>query len=311
MTRLPVHVVAGVIRDGSGKVLLARRPAGKQHANLWEFPGGKVEPGEEATAALSRELYEELGLRVQATRSLIRVPCDGIVLDVHEVLAWTGMARSREGQALAWLDAHAIDPAVLPPADRPVVTALRLPDRYLITPCAMPGDEQRFLASLDRALQSGVRMIQLRLPGWSRTSVVELARPLRARCAAVQAILLLNADWALAELLGLDGVHLPARVAAGLTRRPLPIDRWVGVSCHDASELALAVAIGADFATLSPLRPTPDHPAAEALGWHRAAELIDSCPIPVYLLGGLEKADLADARLAGAQGIAAIRGLWQ
>lgn len=310
MTRLPVHVVAGVIRDDSGRVLLARRPAGKQHANLWEFPGGKVEPGEEAAAALGRELDEELGLRVHSTRRLIRVPCDDIVLDVHEVLAWTGAPRSREGQALAWLDVDAIEPDLLPPADRPVVGALRLPDRYLITPGAAPGDERQFLESLDRVLQSGVRLIQLRLPGWPRAHVAGLARAVRARCAQARAMLLLNADWALAELLGLDGVHLPARVAAGLAQRPLSLGRWVGVSCHDASELAHAVAIGADFATLSPLRATPDHPAADPLGWQRAAELIAGCPIPVFVLGGLDVADIADARAAGAQGIAAIRGLW-
>ena len=122
--------------------------------------------------------------------------------------------------------------------------------------------------------------------------------------------LLLNGDVQLAMVLGLDGVHLPARIAAGLAERPLPADRWLGVSCHDAAELLHAVRIGADFATLSPVFPTPGHEHAQALGWERFAELVVHAPMPVYALGGMEGEDVDAAWMAGAQGIAAIRALW-
>jgi 8-oxo-dGTP diphosphatase len=100
------------------------------------------------------------------------------------------------------------------------------------------------------------------------------------------------------------------RIAATLERRPLPAGRWVGVSCHDAAGLDHAARIGADFATLSPVLPTASHPQRAALGWERFAEVAASATLPVFALGGLDDEDLEAARMAGAQGIAAIRGLW-
>ena len=120
----------------------------------------------------------------------------------------------------------------------------------------------------------------------------------------------MNGVWQLAAVLGLDGVHLPTRIAATLTQRPLPGDRWVGVSCHNAAELAHAIRIGADFATLSPVFETPSHPQSVALGWERFAELVAGATLPVFALGGLESDDIDAARMSGAQGIAAIRAFW-
>ena len=305
-----LHVVAAVLRDARGRVLLAQRPAGKAHAGLWEFPGGKLEPGEDALAALSRELDEELGIEVVAARPLIAIPHGRIVLDVWEVPAFAGCLHAREGQALAWIAPAVIDVATMPPADRPVVTALRLPDRHLVTPNVDPGGETAFLAGLERALESGVRLVNLRLPGVERARVARVARAARAVCARHAAALLLHADWELAEVLGLDGVHLPGAVARGLETRPLPASRLLGVSCHDAAELEHAAHIGADFATLSPVLPTASHPGAPTLGWDAARALVAGARIPIYLLGGLGVADIAAARAGGAQGIAAIRGLW-
>ena len=137
-------------------------------------------------------------------------------------------------------------------------------------------------------------------------------RPREARdaCSVHGARLLLNGDWTLASVLGLDGVHLPARIAAGLDRRPLPSSALVGVSCHDAAGLAQAERIGADYATLAPVQRTASHPGAQTLGWERFAELVAAATIPVYALGGMAEEDLETAHVSGAQGIAAIRGLW-
>jgi 8-oxo-dGTP diphosphatase len=305
-----IHVVAGILRDADGRVLLAQRPLGKQLAGLWEFPGGKVEPGEAAPAALIRELDEELGIQAQIGRPLIAVPHGRIVLDVWEVSGFDGVPHSREGQTLAWVALQDIEARVMPPADRPVVAALRLPERYLISPTPIADETEAFLASIERAAQDGIRLIQLRLPQWERSQVARLARAARALCAAHGAQLLLHADWQLAEVLGLDGVHLPAHIARTLKRRPLPGNRWVGVSCHDAAELAYAARIGADFATLSPIKATASHPEAIPLGWERAAALIASCSLPVYALGGLGADDIECARASGAHGVAAIRAFF-
>ena len=305
-----IAVVAGVLRDARGRVLLAQRPEGKQHAGLWEFPGGKLEPGEDALTALARELDEELGIEVRAARPLLSIPCGRIVLDAWEVLSWQGRPRAREAAALAWADPGAVDATTMPAADRPVLTALRLPDRCLVTPAVDASGAAAFLARLERALAAGVGLVNLRLPGMARAEVAALARAARELATRHAARLLLHADWALAEVLGLDGVQLPAALARSLDSRPLPANRLVGVSCHDADELEHAARIGADFATLSPVLPTASHPHAAALGWSAACALIAAARIPVYALGGLGVADIARARAGGAQGIAAIRGLW-
>ncbi|MFC5489616.1 Nudix family hydrolase [Dokdonella soli] len=314
MTSGPIHVVAGVLRDAQGRVLLAQRPPGTHLAGLWEFPGGKCEDGEAPVDALARELREEIGIVVESAHPLIgvpfRYPDKSILLDVWQVSAFSGIPLSRESQRLAWVEPDALDGVDMPPADRPAVTALRLPDRYLITPALAPGEDDTLMRGIERACRNGVRLIQLRLPGWSSERIAGLARRVRNLCRDHGARLLLHADWKLAAVLGLDGVHLPARAAATLVQRPLPVDRWVAVSCHDAAELAQAARIGADFVTLSPVYETPGHPEASPLGWERFAELVAEVALPVFALGGLETDDIDAARMSGAQGIAAIRAFW-
>jgi 8-oxo-dGTP diphosphatase len=298
------------VRDAQGRVLLAQRPPGKDLAGFWEFPGGKVEPGETAEAALARELHEELGIRARIGRRRIAVPFDRIVLDVHEVSAYEGTLHPRENQRIAWIEPQRIERAWLPAADWPVVTSLRLPERYLITPVPATGGVPDFLVRLESALADGIRLVQLRLPGWPRAETAALARPVRDLCRAHGAHVLLNADFELAGVLGLDGVHLPFHAARTLRRRPMAGNKWVGVSCHNAGELAHAAAIGADFATLSPVRPTSTHAQAVPLGWACAALLLAEASLPVYALGGLDRTDLCTSHEHGFQGIAAIRALW-
>ena len=106
------------------------------------------------------------------------------------------------------------------------------------------------------------------------------------------------------------GVHLKAAQLAGMAQRPLPAALPVGASCHDAADLRHAERLRCDFAVLGPLQATPSHPGAAGLGWAAFAALREQSTIPLYAIGGLGPDDLATAREHGAQGIAAIRGLW-
>ncbi len=129
-----VHVVAAAVIDLAGRVLIAQRPSGKHMAGGWEFPGGKLEPGEERLAGLARELREELGISIIGTpRPLIRVrhayPSREVLLDVWVVKRYSGEARGLDGQALRWCTQDELEAAELLPADRPIVRALRLPER--------------------------------------------------------------------------------------------------------------------------------------------------------------------------------------
>lgn len=310
-----VEVVAGVIRDARGRVLLTRRTEGRDLAGLWEFPGGKREPGETPEAALSRELHEELGIDSEIGAELIRVPQrypdKRLVLDVREVRAWRGSARGREGQALVWVPPHKLASYAMPPADRPVVAALEQPDRYLVTP--EPGDDDEiWLAGLTAALAAGIKRVQLRAPALSAADPARWRRLASAavkRCRAARAEPLINADLALAQELGV-GAHLRAAQLRGLGERPLPAELPLAASCHDASELQAAQAAGCDFAVIGSIKPTPSHPSALGIGWEAFAALRESVSLPIYAIGGLGAEDLADARRHGAQGVAAIRSLW-
>ncbi len=136
-----MHVVAGVIRDSSGRVLVAQRPAGKHLAGGWEFPGGKLDGAETPFAALRRELDEELGIAVGAAHPLIRIrhdyPDRRVLLDVWTVTEYRGTPLGRDGQNLRWCEVEALATAQLLPADRPVITALRLPERLTATATAV------------------------------------------------------------------------------------------------------------------------------------------------------------------------------
>jgi 8-oxo-dGTP diphosphatase len=315
MTAKLIHVVAGILRDDIGRVLLAQRPLGKHLAGHWEFPGGKVEPGESPLDALARELEEEIGIVVESARPLIAVPWTyaekRIVLDTWDVERYRGDVAAREAQALRWMSIDALASLPMPAADRPIVDALRLPDRYLITPMLDIASKRELLDGIERSCVAGIRMLQLRQPTWPASTIAEVAIEARDICRAHRALLLLHADAALAEQLDLDGVHLPARIAASLDARPIDASRRLGVSCHDARELAHAARIGANFATLSPVAATPSHPDAEPLGWPRFAALVADAPMPVYALGGVGAGDVDTARKCGGQGIAAIRGFWR
>jgi 8-oxo-dGTP diphosphatase len=130
-----VHVVAGVVRDLAGAVLIAQRPAGRHLAGGWEFPGGKLLPNESRIDGLAREVFEELGIRVTAARPLIRVRHDypdlSILLDVWMITAYEGSPRGLDGQRLRWCGGESLAQVELLPADRPVVVALRLPERIM------------------------------------------------------------------------------------------------------------------------------------------------------------------------------------
>ena len=345
-----IHVVAGVITDPRGRILLARRTRGRDLAGLWEFPGGKVDPGEGPEQALIRELHEELGIDVQVGDPLItvphRYPHKRLRLDVRRIAGYHGVPKGLDGQALAWVPPHKLASYAMPAADRPVVAALRQPDRYLVTPdpdgpaapparapsparANAPGDspsvvrassraqrgrvgmgaEDAWLGRLQRALDGGIRRVQLRTASTNAPQWAGLVERAVALCREAGAEVLLNRDVALARALKV-GVHLKAAQLETLAERPLPAGLPVAASCHGLEDLRRAEALGCDFAVLGPVRETTTHPGLAGIGWDAFAALREHAALPIYAIGGLAADDIADARAHGAQGIAAIRGLW-
>jgi 8-oxo-dGTP diphosphatase len=308
----PVEVVAAVIERPDGSFLLAQRPAGKVYAGYWEFPGGKVEPGEPLAEALARELHEELGIDVERAYPWIvrcyAYPHASVRLNFFRVRAWRGEPHGKEEQRLAWQRVSEIGVAPLLPANGPVLRALELPFEYAITQAAATGADEQ-LRRLEQRLAQGLRLVQVREKGLPAAALEKFAERVIAMAHAHGAKVLINSDAELAARLGADGVHLAAAQLARLRERPaLP---WCAASCHNAAELARAADFELDFAVLGPVQATPTHPRAALLGWDGFAALAQGAALPVFALGGLAPQDLESAWRHGAHGIAMIRGSWQ
>jgi 8-oxo-dGTP diphosphatase len=306
-----VEVVAAVILRDDGGFLLGQRPAGKVYAGYWEFPGGKVEPGETPAAALGRELREELGIAVESAHPWLTRDYDyahaAVRLRFFRVVRWSGELHGRENQRFVWQspDAISVDPVL--PANGPILRALRLPPVYGITNAA-EGSTREFLHRLERTLDGGLKLVQVREKSLSGKALRNFAAEVVAMAHGRGARVLVNSSPELAREVGADGVHLTAAQLAQIKQRPA-FD-LVGASCHDAVELARAQMLGADLVVLGPVLPTPTHPGAVGLGWEPFAALVKDSPLPVYALGGLRASDLETAWRRGAHGISMMRGAW-
>ncbi|MBB5191348.1 8-oxo-dGTP diphosphatase [Silvimonas terrae] len=309
-----VDVAVGILVKPDGQFLLGSRPAGKPFAGFWEFPGGKLEAGETALAALARELFEEMGITVTAAHPWLTqtftYPHATVRLHFFCVTAWQGDIQSREGQQFAWQANRALTVSPILPANGPIMRGLQLPATLALSAVALLGPET-WLARLEQALANGLRWLILREPQLDGTAYAALAREVLQRVRAHHAQVFLHDQIDLARELGADGVHLSARTAATLNARPRGLD-WVGASVHNATELAQAQRIGVDYAIAGHVKETTSHPGAAPLGWTSFAALTgQGWPFPLYAIGGLSPADVAQAQTHGAHGVALLSGAWQ
>jgi 8-oxo-dGTP diphosphatase len=294
-----IEVAAAVIQRPDGRFLLAQRPPGKVYAGYWEFPGGKVEPGEPASRALARELHEELGIDVERaypwiTREYV-YPHGHVRLNFFRVTRWRGEPHPREDQAIAWQPPGATTVQPMLPANAPVLASLALPFEYAVTDAARHGIPA-MLEKLRARLEAGLRLVQVREPGLGARErelftqqVIGLAHRQGCKVMVKQ------------SFPGADGIHLTAVNLMDLEEKPRGM---VAASCHTRAELEKAMALELDFAVLGPVKDKAH------IGWEAFAGLARGATIPVYAIGGLTRADLEDAWTAGAHGVAMIRGSW-
>lgn len=290
-----LEVAVGVVLDASGGVLLGQRVAGKAYAGWWEFPGGKIEAGEDAAAALARELDEELGLAVRASHPwLVReftYPHAQVRLHFRRLFAawadWSGEPRGREGQAFAWQSCAGPFVEPLLPASLPVFPWLRLPASVVGW---RPGDA---VAATDRRgevlalgeaglpglLPATVPLRLLRGPWESAPGFEAEVQAAGAALRALGGCLLACSAMPsrAAELAG--GVLLETDALRCLAARPSAA--FCGARCADPGDFERAADLGLDFA-IAP-RPWP------------------VSRIPVYLTDC--EGDLGAATRAGAHGV--------
>ena len=307
-----VPVATGIIEDVSGRLLVSLRPEGKPWPGFWEFPGGKVDPGETPEQALVRELWEELGITVTAPEPFrvleYTYPERTVRLHFYRVRHWTGTAHGREGQEVRWLYPWEIPALECLPANL-CMTATVLAEALPQPPLCLIADPGRlplpdFQRALEAALGAGLRWLVLRCKALPDGSSADVLAALCAGALARGAQVYLNypdplPDWPR------SGRHLTqAQLEAGV--KP---DEAFGVSCHDAAGLQQAARLGARYAFLSPIFPTSSHPGTAALGPQAFAAMAAESSLPLIALGGMTAARVPEALAAGACGVAVLSGI--
>ena len=309
------HVAVAAVINDNDEVLISQRHPDSHLGGLWEFPGGKLEPGETIEQALKRELHEELGIRPESFRPLIKIthhyPDKSVLLDVWKVETFSGEPTGLEGQPVVWQSVSGLDPDHFPAADRAIIQALKLPELYLISGSFK--NLQEFEKRLESALETGIRLVQLRLKkDWiesvDSTVVQDVFNRAAGLCLAANAKLLLNVPETAGMTSKCDGIHLDSKKLMQTQVRP--VCQLLSASCHNEQELEKAKMLNADFVVLSPVQATASHPDTEPLGWQKFSEMVSEHSVPVYALGGVSRIDLEQAWKSGAQGIAAISSLW-
>ena len=309
----PVAVALGVVLR-EGRVLIGWRDPKLHQGARWEFPGGKVNATETPQQAVLRELKEEVGIVIKETHvePLIEFEWHYDVqkyfFSVYLIKDYIGEPSRHFYRRLKWQAVATLRADDFPPANIAIIKALSLPNRYLITPTGLDiADLQR---GLNTAFQSGISIAVFRAPELYSQKYINNARLLISQNSGFNNKLLIHNQPTQVDALNTAGVQLSADYAKKYRNRPLSKEALLAISCHNEAELEHACRLDADFALLGPVKTTRTHPDSRGLGWDNFQTLVKTVPIPVYAIGGLNIGDLPNCRIRGAQGIAAIRGLW-
>lgn len=310
-----VHVAVAVIKDSHGQYLIAKRPQKSHQGGLWEFPGGKVESHETVLDALKRELFEEIGITLIQATPLIKIHHDysdkSVLLDVWTIDKFTGKAFGKEGQETCWVNQINLSLYDFPEANIPIIKAIQLPDRYMIT--GQFNDENDLLVRIKLALKMGLKLIQFRAKGLSEEKYFKYAKKIHAVCRGENAKLLLNTSVELYKKNNAidfsDGIHLSSKELTRYSKISIGFDLIVSASIHNLCELKKVEDF--DFIVLSPVNETLSHPNSPLLGWDGFKQLTEKATCPVYALGGMTEKDITKAKENGAQGISSISTFWK
>ncbi len=327
-----VEVAVAAIVNTSNEVLICLRHQAAHQGGLWEFPGGKVEPGETIEQALYREIEEELNLLIQSARPLITLKhcyTDKTVrlhvwkVDSYSFRTETDVRKNTgaEGQPIKWQSVYDLDSSDFPSADKSIIRALQLPDLYLIS--GNFNSIEDFKNRLCSAIKQGIHLFQLRLKlAWVEKNralascVLKLAIEL---CERNNVSLMLNIPdelslYKISEKVKINtGVHLDSQRLQNSNAKNIEAYRrckFISASCHTPADIIKAQSLELDFIVLSPVQKTTTHPDAKPLGWQQFSVQAMDCVLPVYALGGVSAANLETAWCNGAQGIAGIGFCW-
>lgn len=290
--RHEIHVVAGVLSDEAGRVLVAQRPVGKHLAGRWEFPGGKLAEGEAPLAGLKRELAEELGVTLKSAEPLIRLrhaySNRHILLDVWQVTAYSGTPQGLDRQALEWVSLDDLPAVDLLEADQPIITVLRLPR---VARCvagaeglveAVRGERPETLFWDPQDADPGSESIREAVRAARRAGyrVIVTGEDIQAAMTAAAS--------------GADGMLLEP--SDGMVTIDSSGAFIVGAICPTPAAAETAAAAGAHFLVLTP--------GSDAADKRRFAGLPERLGLPVFIGWFPDARSLGPARASGAHGCA-------
>ena len=216
--------------------------------------------------------------------------------------------KGSEGQQIRWQAINELSAKYFPAANRSIINALQLPDKYMITGSFT--DLKDFLLKLEVSLKNGISLVQLRCKKYSDNEYIKLADKALSLCDLYNAKLLLNTTEEIFSEINAGGLHLTSQMLNSMQHRPISDELMLSASCHTDAEIKKAKQLKADIILLSPVKKTTSHPGVQGIGWDKFKQLSESIDAPVYALGGMSTEDLIDAKNHGAQGIAAISDFW-
>lgn len=306
-----IDVAVAVVFNTVGQVLWGCRPEGKPYAGYWEFPGGKVEPDEAVWQALVRELKEELDITATQGGPWFRIEHDyehaNVRLHLYRVWAFEGTPKPLEQQAFTWASLGSSDLSPILPATEPLLPKLVQPALM-----ALSNYQTDFDACANRLEQALRRIktpvyVQFREKNLKGEPLLRAFEHCNALCRETGQFMLLNSSTWLNLRGCVEELPCPLHLTEGhLLSGQFKDLLCVGASVHSTSSLTAAFERGLDYAVLGAVKNTTSHPGQAGIGWEGFRDMALEARLPVYAIGGLGEADLEQAWLHGAHGVAML-----
>ncbi len=300
-------MAVGVVQNQADEVLISFRDPSLHQGGLWEFPGGKVDPGESVQQALGREFQEELGITPTEFFPFKKIRFQysdrNVLLDVWRITEYSGVPAGLEGQPIKWKPAAELSFREFPAANKDIVRLLRLPKKIPITPQTRSLPEM--LEILAGWAAEDYTLIHCHQPQLDQAMFYQWYLAASALCSNKGLTLFCDIDaLPSAQVSEFGGLYAGEETLVGSNRRPCGDDKYFSASCNSLAQLHRAEELGVDFALLFPKIQGTNWGEPGGLGWEEFKALAGAVSLPVYAAGDVLSKEISLAQASGAIGVA-------